>query len=423
MEKLYSVRIIRQEDQAVGSEYIKQFWMFCGVYVREFILEYAEEMKDDQEVDCNIFLTEENMKECNLLDTLRAKKEIYIHIDDTCDLSTKEKRKTFGVDIKQQLLGEITELEDDINEVYDIFVKYDVAYTNYVTHLYLYQFDLEGVNTKGKLAKNQKEKCMEKYKHCLKDLYKSGDGFTGSSYKKFAYLNCGRKINRINRANRQRPFFNVGAIVREAHQLSNDDVRFSMGNVLAGLTGLTEYETERDAETYLHSAMNQESGQRHSAFIYYCLGHYYEQERHDWDMGWEEYQKMGSVVTSCNYRFNFKYGCKEFREGNYQRAWEIFESIYNIMETRMKGGWIQPLEMEYYYKCASILNEIQNIPDICIMTKTVYLTEVQVYAILETCLENSKFVTGFIGSSNRKQVQGYYKYKMQGHTMKNILGR
>ena len=37
-------------------------------------------------------------------------------------------------------------MEDDINEVYDIFVKYDVAYTNYVTHLYLYQFDLEGVN-------------------------------------------------------------------------------------------------------------------------------------------------------------------------------------------------------------------------------------------------------------------------------------
>lgn len=37
--------------------------MFCGVYVREFILEYAEEMRDTQEVDCIIFLTEEGAKD------------------------------------------------------------------------------------------------------------------------------------------------------------------------------------------------------------------------------------------------------------------------------------------------------------------------------------------------------------------------
>jgi hypothetical protein len=38
MENLYSVRIIRRENQVVSGVYIKEFWMFCGVYVNEFIM-------------------------------------------------------------------------------------------------------------------------------------------------------------------------------------------------------------------------------------------------------------------------------------------------------------------------------------------------------------------------------------------------
>ena len=427
MKNLYSARIIRREDQAVGSEYIKQFCMFCGIYVREFILEYAEDMKDEQEVDCNIFLIEKGQKDYELFKYLPAKKEIYICISDQCDLSSETKRAIFGDKLKELLLSGIAESDDDIYEIYDVFVEHDMAYTNYISHLYLYQFDLEnleGINANKRAKKSQKQKYIEKYESCLKDLYKSGENFAGSVYKKFAYLNCGRKINRINRANKQLEFFNVEAIVREAHNLNIEEKQFSMGSVLAGLTGLTEYETERDAELYLHSAISQERGQKHSAFIYYCLGHYYESDRHDWAMGWEEYQKMGSVVTPYNYRYNFKCGCKEFREGHYERAWEIFENIYKTMKTRAQREWIQPLEMEYYYKCAKILNEIpsnQNV-DGDFMHKIERPTEYQVYDILENCIKRSKFVEGFIGKQNRNQIQKYYIYKMEGHSIANILG-
>ena len=41
MEKLYSVRVIRKENQAVQGVYIEEFWKFCGVYTSEFITEYA----------------------------------------------------------------------------------------------------------------------------------------------------------------------------------------------------------------------------------------------------------------------------------------------------------------------------------------------------------------------------------------------
>lgn len=427
MENLYSVRIIRREDQAVSGEYIKQFWMFCGVYVREFVVEYAEEIKDDQKVDCNIFLTED-IKEQNLLKHLLAKKEIYISLDEHCDLSSMKKRADFGKELENPLLGKFAGLEDDIYEVYNAFVKNDIAYTNYISHLYLYQFDIENIenrNINGTSKSNQKEKYIKIYKRCLEDLYKSGTGFVGSIYKKFAYLNCGRKVNRISRANRQLAFFDVEAIVREAHNLSIEDERFSMGDVLAGLTGLTEYETEKEAESYLYNAMKKEIGQKHSAFMYYCLGHYYELERHDWVMGWEQYKQIGGIADSCNYRFNFKCGCKEFREGKFENAWKIFTDIYDAMKIREERGWIQPLEMEYYYKCAKILSEIpdnQKIYDV-FTSEIKRLSEHQVYDILENCMKKSKFVADFIGKNSKNQVQKYYRYKMQGHTIDRILGR
>ena len=55
MEKLYSVRIIRKENQVVQGVYIKEFWMLCGVYVNEFIIEYDNTSIDNDMVDCNIF--------------------------------------------------------------------------------------------------------------------------------------------------------------------------------------------------------------------------------------------------------------------------------------------------------------------------------------------------------------------------------
>lgn len=415
MENLYSVRIIRREDQAAEGEYIKQFWMFCGVYVREFILEYADEMRDDQEVDCNIYLTEENNNEIEMFENLLAKKQIYLNLKDENDLSGVKKRKEFGKLIKETLLCEIANPKDDIYTVYNAFKKNDMAYTNYLSHLYLNQLDLENNTNQSK-----KEKFKTSYKKCLDELYKSGEEFSGSVYKKFAYLNCCRKINRICKANREVIDFDVEAIVREAHKLNEIDKQFSMGNVLAGLAGLTEYETERDAERYLYNAVNQERGKKHSAFIYYCLGHYYEQDRHDWRMGWEQYQKMRNVVFPCNYRFYFKYACKEFKERNYENAYKTFSKIYNSLKIREEKGWIQLLELEYYYKCAKVLSSIPNKQEI-VGIEIECVEKYQPDEILENCIKRNKVVDKFTG--DRKSVQKYYKYKMEGHGIDNILGR
>ena len=94
------------------------------------------------------------------------------------------------------------------------------------------------------------------------------------------------------------------------------------------------------------------------------------------------------------------------------------------MKIRAQREWIQPLEIEYYYKCARILSEIpDNMDNFNIFVNEIERpTEYQVYDILENCMKKSKFVEGFIGKRNMNQIQEYYKNKMEGHSINNILG-
>lgn len=73
MERIYSARIIRREDQVVQGIYVKEFFMFCGIYVSEFIEEY-DKISDDQDfVDFNIIMNEKTYDSDKNSDELTAK--------------------------------------------------------------------------------------------------------------------------------------------------------------------------------------------------------------------------------------------------------------------------------------------------------------------------------------------------------------
>ncbi len=410
--KIYSIRIIRNQNQAIEGEYIKQFLIFCGVYVREFILEYEKESSDIQEVDCNIFLAETAATEDQMAtNKFCAKQEIEINVRyNDCNGSGIEKRRNYGQQIKQQLLKIFPDMQNDMMKVYDAFVNNDMAYINYICHLYLYQFDLSD----NRLKKNKKEQIIDKYMQCLKEIFKPGEKFEGSVYKKFAYLNCGRKINKICRANRQLPYVNVKTIMEEAKLLSKEDIRFSMGNVLAGLSGITDYEQRPEAEKCLYQALTQEKIQKHSTFILYRLGHYYEADRHDWPIGWELYRKIGTISPN-DYRYIFKYGYKKIHEERYEEVKDIFTKIYNEMKKRAETNWISPLEMEYYYKCAKILSVLSEMRKQLSITVPVELPEFILYK-----LNDNNFLNTFLSNEEREEVKNFFRLKMDGVTNKNF---
>lgn len=91
MENLYSVRIIRRENQVVSGVYIKEFWMFCGVYVNKFIIEQDKVSGDKDKVTCNIILQENGVG----IDGLKADYNIKVTgINDSINLLSKDRRYT-----------------------------------------------------------------------------------------------------------------------------------------------------------------------------------------------------------------------------------------------------------------------------------------------------------------------------------------
>lgn len=402
MESLHSVRIIRREDQAVSAAYIKEFWMLCGVYVREYIAEYAEDMIDDQKVSCNIVLT--NAVDC---ENLKADRTIRIALMRRENLSGRKNRLIFGNRIRASLLAGVRDAAD-LGKVYNAFVNCDYAFLNYTTHLFVTQFSSD--------IKSQR---INEFIELMNQIYPDGGRFSGSCYKKFAYLNIGRKINRIAREGSLRLYMNTERLVEEAHRL-NDDGTFSMGDVLAGLAGVAERETERDARIYLHKAQLAEQWQKHEAFLCYALGHYYEVDKKDFHRAWIMYDEMRNAAFKNNYRLDFKIACKLYYEAKYKEACDKFYQIYRYLENKAERGWIQPLELEYFYKCARILTEMPREYRNFIGEIEYSLIKSPDMIINEFFME-SKFNNDFFDEKELAELREYFKSAMEGHKFRQIV--
>lgn len=339
MEKLYSVRIIRKENQVVQGVYIKEFWMLCGVYVNEFIIEYDNTSIDNDMVDCNIFLDEDIMD----LVELESKYKINIvkgQIKE--DLSSKDKRRKFGRRIEKDLLKIPLLLEwnnewkEDFKQLYNAFVDSDFAYNNYLTHLFLNQFSEEMKLTQ-----------LEVLKDCLNKIYASNQAIEGLVQRRFAYFNCARKINRVNMSFEGRRVFDDEKLMKVTHQMSIEDIRFTMGDVLAGLIGVNRKDLWEIGEMHLQMALAKELDNKYSAFIYYALAHYYEINQQNEKQAWELYKEMKEIAPE-NYRMLFKHAAQEFREKKQLQSWQSFLHLYNNIGNRICKKWFQPLELEYY---------------------------------------------------------------------------
>ena len=290
MDKLYSVRIIRRVDQAVSAVYIKEFFKFCGVYVDEFVLGYDKFEEDNDYVDFNIIL-----EDGDYLGKLKARDTINI-IDDTSeklDLSSRDKREAYGQKISKYLmkipekLSWNNEWKKDYEKVYHAFVESDFAYNNYLTHMFLEEFDED-----MKLAQ------IDLLDDCLSNIYAAEEVVNGSLYRQFAYFNCARKYNRIfesTKINYGSPF-EYSKIMKAAYQLSVDDYKYSMGNVLAGVIGLASSSKNIDGEVYMYRALKMEEDNRYSTFIYYTLAHYYERKaKFGKNKAWDLYRNMVKI--------------------------------------------------------------------------------------------------------------------------------
>lgn len=416
MEKLRSVCIIARLDQIVPAVYLKEFFMFAGVYVyiHENITDISEifeiKNRENHEVNAYIDLTgNRNDSEC-LND---ATAYIKLCIGEVKQLNTSERRCNFGSGIFASIWQELEKFMQDKDEIRgfkslsDIFVKNDYAHEHYLSHLYLNQmFD------------DKKKKLSEFYLGCFKEIYKELiEKHIPSLNLKFAYLNCARKMNRIDMSCNRQTLFDEIKVMKMAHKLSEIDSSFTIADVLAGQIAFSRSSIWSEGQLYLREALQREKRKKYSSFIYYCIGHFYEVEQKDLDRA-EEFYNYIKEFDSENYRMNFKLGWIRYHRSEYNEAWNYFYKVYKQMRAKKDTGWIQPLEMEYLYKCTLILSKSETFKNTH-MGQNVLKNNI--LDIKNTVFDNSLFVSTFLSPEEILTYKECYIRKMEDHNHSLII--
>ena len=86
----------------------------------------------------------------------------------------------------------------------------------------------------------------------------------------------------------------------------------------------------------------------------------------------------------------------------------------------MDRGWIQPLELEYYYKCARILSDIPEDRAIRMGMQPIKAEDIKRIEVNE--FQKSNFMNKFLFNDNLREVyKKYFRDKMESHRLEDIV--
>ena len=387
MEAIRSVRITRSENQVVAATYLKEFFIFSGVYVSEKILNRVNNSRNRNNDKIRLI--------CN-------DKGSPTYIKNNMDLMNENKRQKFGNEAL--IKGISARLGEEFQILSEIFIKRDCAYKNYFGRLYFKQME-----------KEEGKNLAEFYKDCFEDLYKESESHSDYLHLKFAYLNCARKSNEVYDACNIQTLFDEKKLIEKAKSLLEQD--FFMAKVLIGEIGLSLRILWDEGEVYLKEAMQDEEKKEYSSFIYYRLGHFYEIEKEDLNKAEKIYLKIKEFEPK-NYRMLFKLGWISYYTNELDNAVKYFEQVYNLVEE--KGMYIQPVEMEYKWKCAFILANSKLLKE---RVKDIgkYKKELNEVDLKNEFIKNDFFISRFVVDKDREKFYKYFEKKIDKENLKSVV--
>lgn len=393
----YSVIVIRDEDQLIPAKYINRFFKLCGIYVYDYAMPQQagnSGFPDCFGFDCAILMTHQNNAKATLK-TYSNQNIVEFPVPAGMDLSSREKRKEFGKEAKAKVLETVG---DDLTDTYDIFVDEDVAYLDFMlrwrvapdrlddsVNLCSPTPDVDGVSdssyTSSKLRIDGQPLKSSNESGKAGELSKVGRGlssiddwlsvcnklpFDGCVQQKYAYLNCCRQVNKICAECRQIAVFDDSKLMAAAVKLCEEDKRFTIAYVLAGLIGLRNPDTESQAEQYLQQVIEREKGVVYADFVYYILGEHYEVDRHDWMFGWMWYQRMvGCPLQERRERpvtdgmYSIKLANRMIQTGQTDEAWKILTEMKEKLEEKYTLGYISLDDVSMWYQCTRMMEDMQ----------------------------------------------------------------
>ena len=135
-------------------------------------------------------------------------------------------------------------------------------------------------------------------------------------------------------------------------------------------------------------------------------------------------------VDSNNYRMLFKYAAyafyknkyatHELHKNSYINSWILFFELYNLIERQVDRGWIQPLELEYYYKCARILSDIPEDKAVRMGMQPIKAEDIKRIEVND--FQRSNFMNKILFNDNLREVyKKNFRDKMESYRLHNIV--
>lgn len=341
MNIIQSIRVIRTEDQVVQFTYIKEFGVFCGIFISDFVIGQNPKLDNDF-VDYNLVLAED----CeSTLAQLPAHHTVGANtLAKSYDLSSRDKRVRFGKKFKKLFLTfpglekwEKDELSD-LKIVLDDFIKNDFAYHDYLLH-----------TLDGSLGIDKKVIMLEVFKNCANDLYSTHSTVDGLLHRRYAFFCCAYKIDIVNQFLEYDYEYNTEKIAIITHEYANLNDNFIAGIVLGGLIGISRRKCYNYGTSYLEEALAKIGNNKYSDFVYYALAHFLEEQKES--KAYELYEFMLNVNPN-NYLARFKHAVNLYKK---KEDFSEFIPLYRDLKAQINKEWATPIEIEIYYRCASVL--------------------------------------------------------------------
>lgn len=172
----------------------------------------------------------------------------------------------------------------------------------------------------------------------------------------YARLYCKVKVNAGCKFMDQVFEFPIEELAEECIKCINKYPDFSNLKVLLGLCYEHEPIYAPMAIRALAHALEEENAYCYASHIYYWLGKQYEAYKANWEDSVENYN--ASYKRKHKYKNIYKLAVAQRVAGAYENAIDLFKSIIDKLQEKIKLNMLDPLEIEYYFKSEAMISTI-----------------------------------------------------------------
>lgn len=374
MRKMKSIKIVHNIKNRIEFLFMAEFFRLCGIYVGEYIYYNQDQIKKMQCIEDKQPCVKEIEYACDLEDECDVELYVGLDLDESSDIfhedviylknswnkeATGDSYEHFTQMDEQQQEDVLMRVLDEVQKVLDAKrIFFDRVALGEIGHLYVkyhlvkYLADIQYFRIYCK----KHAKSLEVFSAVEQELEEMCAASEFNIYYSYAKIYCATKANSASVYNRTTVRYDVEKLADACKEMIEKVPDFSNFWVLLGLVyeHLPEYSHEAISAFEISSKM--EDLYRYAYHIYYWMAKRYEVYESRLEYAKKIYLKANEHKE--RFRNFYKLAMISFKTKIYDEAIAYFNKILEQLEFKQSENYLDPLEIDYYYKANSMISYI-----------------------------------------------------------------